>query len=143
MARNFRRERKSAPISELNVTNLIDLGFTLLIIFMIATPLINQEQTIPVDLPLESQSQQAKQDPDTQFETITIRADGTVTLADERVALENLSRELETYAAMSEPPVFRIRMDSDSTAQQFITVMDALKTQRLSKITFDTMISTQ
>lgn len=143
MARNFRRERKTAPISELNVTNLIDLGFTLLIIFMIATPLINQEQTIPVDLPLESQSQQAKQDPDTQFETITIRADGTVTLADERVALENLSRELETYAAMSEPPVFRIRMDSDSTAQQFITVMDALKTQRLSKITFDTMISTQ
>ena len=143
MARNFRRERKTAPISELSGTNLIDLGFTLLIIFMIATPLINQEQTIPVDLPLESQSQQAKQDPDTQFETITIRADGTVTLADERVALENLSRELETYAAMSEPPVFRIRMDSDSTAQQFITVMDALKTQRLSKITFDTMISTQ
>ncbi len=143
MARNFRRERKSAPISELNVTNLIDLGFTLLIIFMIATPLINQEQTIPVDLPLESQSQQAKQDPDTEFETITIRADGTVTLADESVALENLGAELAPYAAMTKPPVFRIRMDSDSTAQQFITVMDALKTQRLSKITFDTMVSTQ
>ena len=74
MARNFRRDRKSAPISELNVTNLIDLGFTLLIIFMIATPLINQEQTIPVDLPKESPSQQQQPDPDTQFETITIRA---------------------------------------------------------------------
>ena len=34
MARSFRRQRQSAPISDLNVTNLIDLGFTLLIVFM-------------------------------------------------------------------------------------------------------------
>lgn len=138
MARNFRRDRKSAPISELNVTNLIDLGFTLLIIFMIATPLINQEQTIPVDLPTESLSEQQQPDPDTQFETITIRSSGTVTLAGDEVDLGNLENALAEYAAMTEPPVFRIRMDGDSTAQQFISVMDALKNQRLSKITFDT-----
>ena len=53
MARTFRRQRQTAPISDLNLTNLIDLGFTLLIIFMIATPLINQEQAIRVNLPNE------------------------------------------------------------------------------------------
>jgi biopolymer transport protein ExbD len=143
MARNFRRQRQAAPISELNVTNLIDLGFTLLIIFMIATPLINQEQTIPVDLPTESRSEQPQPDPDTQFETITIRADGTVTLAGDRVPLANLATALAPYAEQEKPPVFRIRMDRDSTAQQFISVMDALKTQRLPKITFDTAVSTQ
>lgn len=143
MARNFRRQRQSAPISELNVTNLIDLGFTLLIIFMIATPLINQEQTIPVDLPAESKSAQEQPDPDTKFETITIRRDGTVSLSGEIVALDALTQTLSPYAEMSKPPVFRIRMDSDSTAQQFISVMDALKTQRLSRITFDTQVSTQ
>ena len=46
MARTFRRTRATHPISELNVTNLIDLAFTLLIIFMISTPLIQQEQTV-------------------------------------------------------------------------------------------------
>ncbi len=143
MARNFRRERKAAPISELNVTNLIDLGFTLLIIFMIATPLINQEQTIPVDLPTESASQQDQPDPYTQFETITIRENGTVDLSGDTVALDTLSERLTEFATMSEPPVFRIRMDRESTAQQFITVMDALKQQRLSRITFDTAVSTQ
>ena len=51
MARNFRRHRTSHPIADLNVTNLIDLGFMLLIIFMVATPLIQQEQTVPVNLP--------------------------------------------------------------------------------------------
>jgi len=35
MARTFRRPRTSHPISELNVTNLIDVAFTLLIIFVL------------------------------------------------------------------------------------------------------------
>jgi len=38
-------------VAELNVTNLLDLAFVLLIIFMIATPLITSEQTIPIELP--------------------------------------------------------------------------------------------
>jgi biopolymer transport protein ExbD len=143
MARNFRRQRQSAPISELNVTNLIDLGFTLLIIFMIATPLINQEQTIPVDLPTESRSDQTNPDPDTKFETITIRAGGTVDLAGTPIAMGDLKAALSPYAEQTNPPVFRIRMDADSTAQQFITVMDALKSQNLSRITFDTQVSDQ
>jgi len=138
MARTFRRQRQSAPISELNVTNLIDLGFTLLIIFMIATPLINEEQTIPIDLPNESRSEQQQPDPDTRFETITIQADNIVNLAGNPVALDQLISALAPYAEDADPPVFRIRMDANSTAQQFITVMDALKQQQLSKITFDT-----
>ncbi len=141
MARNFRRQRQSAPISELNVTNLIDLGFTLLIVFMIATPLINQEQTIPVDLPVESRSDQPKPDPDTRFESITIRSDGRVSLGNEILPMDELVDALDVYAQQDEPPVFRIRMDANSTAQQFITVMDALKTKRLSKITFDTQVT--
>ena len=34
MARVFRRKHTAHPIADLNVTNLIDLGFMLLIIFM-------------------------------------------------------------------------------------------------------------
>jgi biopolymer transport protein ExbD len=141
MARTFRRSRAVHPISELNVTNLIDLAFTLLIIFMIATPLIQQEQTVPVNLPVESKSQQSKPDKDTRFETITIRADGTCMLGQKTIALGNLKKSLATYAAESKPPVFRIRMDAKATAQQFISVMDALKQNGLSKVTFDTQTS--
>lgn len=140
MARTFRRHRQSAPISELNLTNLIDLAFTLLIIFMIATPLIQNEQTIPVNLPAESKSAQAKPDPDTRFETITILKDGTVRVGQRTVALGNLPTALAAYAREAKPPVFRIRADRDSTAQHFISVMDALKQNQLSKVTFDTQI---
>ena len=77
MARTFKRPRQSHPIAELNITNMVDLGFTLLIIFMIATPLINQEQTIPVNLPVESKSTQVKADKDTKFVSVAIDGKGT------------------------------------------------------------------
>jgi biopolymer transport protein ExbD len=138
MARTFRSKRALHPVSELNVTNLIDLGFTLLIIFMIATPLINQEQTIPVNLPVESKSSQAKPEKDTRFESITIKPDGTCLLGARQVTLAQLGTALADYADDPKQPVFRIRMDAKATAQQFITVMDALKQHGLSKISFDT-----
>ena len=138
MARTFRRKHAQHPISELNVTNLIDLGFTLLIIFMIATPLINQEQTLPVNLPVESKSIQTKPDPDDKFESITIRANGGINLGGRELSPGQLTRELASFASQPKPPVFRIRMDAKTTAQQFISVMDELKKQRLFKITFDT-----
>ena len=140
MARTFRRSRATHPISELNVTNLIDLAFTLLIIFMIATPLINQEQTIPVNLPVESKSAQTPPNKDDRFQTITIRSDGTCLVGSQSVPIANLRRHLVTFAAEPKPPVFRIRMDAKATAQQFISVMDALKQNNLSRVTFDTQV---
>lgn len=138
MARIFRRPRHLAPVAELNVTNMVDLGFTLLIIFMITTPLIQQEQTIPVNLPVESKSAQAKVDPNERFEAIVIRADGTCLLGGQPVPLSQMRAALATYAAEEKPPIFRLRVDAKATAQQFVTVMDALKQNNLTKITFDT-----
>jgi biopolymer transport protein TolR len=144
MARTFRQRRQMHAVADLNVTNLLDLAFVLLIIFMIATPLITPtttEQTVPVNLPVESASEQQKPDPDAKSETIVIRADGTCLIGDRPVALNRLAQELARYASQPKPPVFRIRMDANSTAQQFISVMDALKKNNLSKISFDTQIS--
>lgn len=143
MARNFRRHRSATahPIADLNVTNLIDLGFMLLIIFMVATPLIQQEQTLPVNLPIESPSTQSKPDPRDKFESITIRADGTYALAGRSMTLAQLTREFSRFAAQTRPPIIRLRLDAKASAQQFISVMDELKKNNLSKITFDTQTS--
>lgn len=141
MARTFKRPRQSHPVSDLNVTNLIDVAFTLLIIFMIAAPLLQNEQTIPVNLPVESKSDQAKPDPETRYETITILKDGTCRLGQRSVALPNLAAALRAYANDPKPPVFRIRADRDATGQQIITVLDALKQNSLSKFTIDTQVT--
>ncbi len=138
MARNFRRSRSVQPIADLNVTNLIDLGFILMVIFMVVATVSKQEQTLPVNLPVESKSIQTKPDPDDKFESITVRADGTVNLGGRQLTMVQLARELASFAGQTKPPVFRIRLDANTTAQHFVAVMDELKKKNLFKITFDT-----
>jgi biopolymer transport protein TolR len=125
----------------MNVTNLIDLGFTLLIIFMVATPLINQEQTIPVTLPAESKSAQQKADKSTHFVAISIDAKGN-TYLDERptpIGLAELQSRLRLYAAEAKPPVIRIRGDAHVPYERIIQLMDELTKANLLKFTFDTL----
>lgn len=138
MARIFRRKRQAHPIAELNVTNLIDLGFTLLIIFMIATPLINQEQTIPVNLPVESKSKQVSADRDTKFVSVSVDVRGNYYIDNAAVTQAELSARLRALGGESKPPVIRIRADATVPYQRVIGLIDELKKNNLSRITFDT-----
>jgi biopolymer transport protein TolR len=141
MARHFRRKQTAHPIADLNVTNLIDLGFMLLIIFMIATPLIQQEQKIPVNLPIESVKPQQKPDPKERYETITVQADGRLMLGDRPYSMRQLIPELEKFAAESKPPVIQIRTDADAKMQQIVTLMDELQKHNLTKVAFPTQVA--
>jgi biopolymer transport protein TolR len=140
MARTFRRPRQSHPIAEMNVTNLIDLWFTLLIIFMITTSASNQEQTIPVTLPSESKSIQQKVDKSIHFVAVSVDAKGNFYLEQRptAVGLPELRSRLNLYAAEAKPPVIRIRADSRVPWQTMVQLMDELKKANLLKFTFDT-----
>ena len=140
MARTFRTKRQTHPIAELNVTNLIDLGFMLLIIFMLTTSASKQEQTIPVNLPLESKSPQQNPDSDLHFVPIAIDARGSYYLDDRPapVGLEELRERLHAYASQPKPPVMRIRGDGKVSYEKIVTLMDELKKANLLKFTFDT-----
>ena len=140
MARIFRRPRQLHPVAELNITNLVDLGFTLLIIFMIATPLIQQEQTIPVNLPGESKREQQKTPPDTEFIAISIDREGNFYYGSQRMSLPEISRQLMAAASRPKQPVIRIRADLTLQWQQVVRVMDEVKRHNLTKITFDTEV---
>jgi biopolymer transport protein ExbD len=124
----------------MNVTNLIDLGFTLLIIFMIATSASTNEQTIPLNLPAESKSLQQKPDKNTHFVAISVDARGN-TYLDETptpIGKAELQSRLRLYAASANPPVIRIRGDAHVPYDKIVEVMDELKQANLTKITFDT-----
>ncbi len=130
-------------LSELNVTNLLDLAFVLLIIFMIATPLITQEQTLPVNLPVESVKPQTPPPRDTKFVAVTVRANGTYVIdadASRPLTARDLPARLRALAAASggDEPVIRIRADANVPYQLVITLMDELKKVKLDKVSFDT-----
>jgi biopolymer transport protein ExbD len=138
MARTFRRRHAQQAISELNVTNLIDVAFTLLIIFMIATPLIQQEQKIEVKLPTESTRAQTQPDPKDVFQVIAIDRNGQYYWGARRVEFAELPGLLAAEARKPNPAVLRIRADWNIQYQKVVTLMDEIKKHDLSRFTFDT-----
>ncbi|MBM3866589.1 MAG: biopolymer transporter ExbD [Verrucomicrobia bacterium] len=138
MARNFRRPRASHAIADLNVTNLIDLGFILLVIFMIATPLIQQEQTVGVNLPSVAKAPQPKMKSDERHVAVAIDARGFyVDNQPTPLTLAQLRTRFTALAAEPKPPVIRVRGDAAVPFQKVAEVMTELQRAGLSRITID------
>lgn len=138
MARNFHRRRSAHAIADINVTNLIDLAFILLVVFMIVTPLMQQEQAIQVNLPTESRRPQEEPDKDLTFQSIAIDRDGIYYFGNEPVDFDELPDRLAALARRPKVPVIRIRADLSLQFQQVVRLMDEIKKHNLTRITFDT-----
>lgn len=137
MARTFRRKETLGAMSEINVTPLIDLAFALLIIFMITTPLL--EQTIPLELPLESQALTVEPEK-TEFQVISIDKEGQIFWGEDKVSKTKLNDLLVDLTAQSEPPVLNIRADRSLQYQHVVDVIDIIKQNKLAKISLDTQV---
>jgi biopolymer transport protein ExbD len=139
MARTFRRKHHSHPIAEPNVTNMIDLGFTLLIIFMITTSYSQQEQTVPVNLPTVSKSPQQKTDKTDRFVAIGVDASGGFYLENNAstVTLAELRQKLKEYAAEPKPPVIRIRGDGKAFYEKVAQLFNEVERAGLTRFTID------
>ncbi len=124
-------------MTELNVTPLMDLAFSLLIIFMISTPLL--EQTIPVNLP-QQDANSASVRPDIDFQLITIKADGKIYWGKQPVDLVELNSLLASLSKTQDPPAISLRADRNLIYQKVIDVIDAIKRNNLTKLHLDTEV---
>ena len=124
-------------MTELNVTSLMDLAFSLLIIFMISTPLL--EQTIPVNLPKQD-ANSASARPDIDFQLITIKADGQIYWGKQPVDLVELNSLLASLSKTQDPPAISLRADRNLIYQKVVDVIDAIKRNNLTKLHLDTEV---
>ena len=137
-ARDFKRQEKLDAISDLNVTPLIDLAFSLLIIFMITTPLM--EQSIRVDLP--DQSEQAAVDPDEkEVEVIAINATGEYYWGPRKVPRAELAKLLAEAGQLEEEPIIHLRADRNLKFQSVVDVIDMIKKENLTQFRIDTQLN--
>ena len=136
MARDFKRENKLAVISDLNVTPLIDLAFSLLIIFMITTPVIEQYNRI--DLPDQAPGP-IQPPPEIEDRFITIDAEGKYQWGKDSVSKGELEGRLDAIAeSAGEQPTIHIRGYRSLPYQKVIDVVNMLKERNLTKLSLDT-----
>ena len=80
-----RRRPRKRPLSEINVTPLVDVMLVLLIIFMISAPLLNV--AVPVELPkTDASAVDASDDP----VVISIKRDGAIYVGEGEVSVDRL-----------------------------------------------------
>jgi biopolymer transport protein TolR len=84
---------RGGPISEINVTPLVDVMLVLLIIFMVAAPMMTSG--VPIDQP---QTQAGALNAQTQPITISIKQDGQVFLQETQIEAADIAAKLQAIA---------------------------------------------
>ena len=120
--RRRRGRSRARPMSEINVTPFVDVMLVLLIIFMVAAPLMTVG--VPVELPKTA----ANSLPGEQEEplTITITADGTVSIQTTEIARDELIGRLRAIAAERDSNRVFLRADGAVPYADVVQVMGAL-----------------
>ena len=118
--RDAAQDEEGGPI---NLTSMMDMVFNLLIFFLVATTIVQEEQDLAVKLP---QTQSAPRDPSAPPRqlVINIRDDGLLVVAGKSYDAAGLSRMLSEVAKEQPARNVLIRADERSTFKHFATVVD-------------------
>ena len=125
------RSKGSEPMSEINVTPMVDVMLVLLVIFILTAPLL--ASSIKLDLP---KTDAAKPGPVPAFVTLVIDKTGQVFLNDKPVAADALRAGLTQTAAQNPDTEVQLRADETVPYGKVVEVMGAAQKAGLNRIGF-------
>ena len=135
------RDNKSfqhKPMSEINVTPLVDVMLVLLIIFMITAPLLTTG--VSVDLPTtKSGAISGKDEP----LTITINKNREIFIGDNVVKAETLIIKLDAIAGLKKQSRIFIRADTELSYGEVMELMSLITNAGFNKVALITKQKTE
>jgi len=123
------RRGRYRPLSEINVTPLVDVMLVLLIIFMVTAPLMTSG--VPVDLPKTTAS---PLNSDSEPLTVSIDAQGAIFLQDQQVELPELVTKLQAIAQNNAERRIFVRGDKDLAYGRIMEVMGTITQGGFTKV---------
>lgn len=127
--KRFSRHGEYNPMADINVIPLMDLTFCLLIIFMLATPLL--EHSLSVKLPKASSATPINQKA---TYNITIDKVGRVFLDKNMIGTEELKATMTRLAVANPETTVLVRADEGVPYGDFVKVVDTLKMAGIQKL---------
>jgi len=124
-----RRGKRNAPMSEINVTPMVDVMLVLLIVFMVAAPLLTVG--VPINLPeTQAKSLNTEEKPI----TVSVTPNGDVFLMENQIALGELVAQLTEIAVSGTDERIYVRGDAATDYGAVMKVMGVLSGAGYSKI---------
>lgn len=126
------RRGKRQPMSEINVTPMVDVMLVLLIIFMVAAPLL--QTGVEVELPEAKGTQlpQPKSDP----LAVTVKANGDAFIGETPVSLDDISAKLKAIAKNGYDEPIYVRGDKGVPYGVVMRVMSRINAGGFKKLSF-------
>ncbi len=131
----FSDDKHAAPMSDINVTPMVDVMLVLLVIFIITAPLFTH--SIRLDLP-QAPGAATPEKPETI--TLSVDAKGAIYWDQGTAALDmtELNRRLAQAAQKKPQPEIQLRADKSTRYETIAEVMAAAQSNGLSKLGFVT-----
>jgi biopolymer transport protein TolR len=123
----------SSPMSDINMTPLIDVMLVLLVIFMITAPLMTS--SLKLDLP---KAEGAKPTDAQQFVTLAIDPQGRFFWGDEQVSIETLRLRVREAAVRNPATEVQLRADKTVTYGRVAELIGVVQEGGLSRVGFVT-----
>jgi biopolymer transport protein TolR len=125
------RSKGNEPMSDINVTPLVDVMLVLVVIFILTAPLL--ANSIRLELP---RAQGAQPGTAPQAVTVAVDKEGQAFLDDEPLALDALAQRLLDIAARQPDTEVQLRADTAVPYGRVVEVMGAAQAAGLSRIGF-------
>ena len=121
--------KKNRPVSNINVTPMVDVMLVLLIVFMVTAPLLTVG--VPVNLPkVEANSLDAQKEP----LEISINESNEIYLGEDLIAFEELISKVKIIAGSNNDIRIFLRADTSINYGEVMKVLGALNTSGFLKI---------
>ena len=117
------------PMSDINVTPLVDVMLVLLVVFMVTAPLLTVG--VPVDLP---QTQAPPINEPKEPTVITVNKDGQLFIQEAEVPIDNLVAKLQAITNSNPDAVLYVRGDKDINYGKVLEVMSLISNAGFRKV---------
>ena len=125
------RTQSAQPLSEINVTPMVDVMLVLLVIFMLTAPLL--ASSIKLDLP---KTDAAKPGEAAKFVTLVLDKTGAIFLNEKPLAIDQLRISLSQTASRNPDTEVQLRADATVPYGKVVEVMGVAQKAGLSRIGF-------
>lgn len=120
------------PMSEINMTPLVDVMLVLLIIFIVTAPLLTHN--VKINLPKAQTTASSIQNPI----KISLAKDAEIYLDGRSITRHELEHFLRQQVAGGEQPTVELRADGDLAYQHVVRLMALVQNAGIAKISFVT-----
>lgn len=123
---------KDGPITDINVTPLVDVVLVLLIIFMATAPLL-QKRALPVHVPRAATSEKKA----TAALEIAVTREGLALVGEQTLSLGALVEEVKRRRALDPLLAVSVAGDEDARYEDVVTVLDVVRGAGVRKVALD------